>query len=108
MEGTKEICSVTYKDLPQDVQPGGTIMLDDGLIMLHIEQVTDTDIILSLIHICRFYGSTKAPLPAHNVGVGRHSAETLEKQVKRCQQILEHLRRTGKGCCSDGMQGRCV
>ena len=29
VEGTKEICSVTYKDLPQDVQPGGTIMLDE-------------------------------------------------------------------------------
>ena len=50
VEGTKEICSVTYKDLPQDVQPGGTIMLDDGLIMLHIEQVTDTDIICTVLN----------------------------------------------------------
>ena len=50
VEGTKEICSVTYKDLPQDVQPGGPIMLDDGLIMLHIEQVTDTDIICTVLN----------------------------------------------------------
>ena len=50
VEGTKEICSITYKDLPQDVQPGGTIMLDDGLIMLHIEQVTDTDIICTVLN----------------------------------------------------------
>ena len=50
VEGTKEICSVTYKDLPQDVQPGGTIMLDDGLIMLHIEQVTDTDIVCTVLN----------------------------------------------------------
>ena len=50
VKGTKEICSVTYKDLPQDVQPGGTIMLDDGLIMLHIEQVTDTDIICTVLN----------------------------------------------------------
>ena len=50
VEGTMEICSVTYKDLPQDVQPGGTIMLDDGLIMLHIEQVTDTDIICTVLN----------------------------------------------------------
>ena len=50
VEGTKEICSVTYKDLPQDVQPGGTIMLDDGLIMLQIEQVTDTDIICTVLN----------------------------------------------------------
>ena len=50
VEGTKEICSITYKDLPQDVQPGGTIMLDDGLIMLRIEQVTDTDITCTVLN----------------------------------------------------------
>ena len=32
------------------MQPGGTIMLDDGLIMLHIEQVTDTDIICTVLN----------------------------------------------------------
>ena len=50
VEGTKEICSITYKDLPQDVQPGGTIMLDDGLIMLRIEKVTDTDITCTVLN----------------------------------------------------------
>ena len=44
VEGTNEICSITYKDLPHDVQPGGHIMLDDGLISLRIDNVTDTDI----------------------------------------------------------------
>ena len=44
VEGTNELCSVTYKDLPRDVQPGGRIMLDDGLIELTIDDVTDTDI----------------------------------------------------------------
>ena len=44
VEGTNEICSVTYKDLPHDVKPGGRIMLDDGLIELRIDEVGDTDI----------------------------------------------------------------
>lgn len=44
IEGTNEISSITYKELPRDVQPGGRIMLDDGLISLRIENVTDTDI----------------------------------------------------------------
>ena len=39
VEGTKEIVSITYKDLPHDVAPGGTIMLDDGLIKLSIREV---------------------------------------------------------------------
>ena len=50
VEGTKEICSITYKDLPQDVQPGGTIMLDDGLIKLAIKSVTDTDIVCEVLN----------------------------------------------------------
>ena len=51
VEGTNEICSVTYKDLPHDVEPGGRIMLDDGLIELKIDEVTDTDIPVSYTHL---------------------------------------------------------
>ena len=50
VEGTNEICSITYKDLPQDVHEGGTIMLDDGLIKLHITNVTDTDITCEVLN----------------------------------------------------------
>lgn len=48
VEGTNEICSITYKDLPHDVSAGGQIMLDDGLISLTIDKVTDTDIICTV------------------------------------------------------------
>ena len=50
VEGTKEICSITYKDLPQDVAEGGTIMLDDGLIKLRILSVSDTDIVCEVLN----------------------------------------------------------
>ena len=45
VEGTKDICAVTYKNLPQDVQVGTTIMIDDGLIRMTVEEKTDTDIV---------------------------------------------------------------
>ena len=48
VEGTNEICSVTYKELPHDVKPGGRIMLDDGLIELRIDEVGDTDIVCTV------------------------------------------------------------
>ena len=50
VEGTNEICSITYKDLPMDVEPNGTIMLDDGLIKLRITNVTDTDITCEVLN----------------------------------------------------------
>ena len=50
VEGTNEICSITYKDLPHDVAAGGTIMLDDGLIQLAIRSVNDTDIVCEVLN----------------------------------------------------------
>ena len=48
VEGTNEICSVSYKELPLDVAAGGRIMLDDGLIELGIDEVSDTDIVCTV------------------------------------------------------------
>ena len=42
--GNASIVSITYKDLPRDVKPGGRILLDDGLIELLIDDVDDTEI----------------------------------------------------------------
>ena len=50
VEGSKEICSITYKDLPGDVAAGGTIMLDDGLIQLSVLEVTATDIVCRVVN----------------------------------------------------------
>jgi pyruvate kinase len=36
--------SITYKGLPQDVHPGSTILVDDGLISLRVEEVEGTEI----------------------------------------------------------------
>lgn len=42
--GNESIVSITYKDLPKDVKPGGRILLDDGLIELLIDEIDDTEI----------------------------------------------------------------
>jgi pyruvate kinase len=40
MAGTAQMVSTTYQNLPSDVQPGDTILLDDGLIRLQVESKT--------------------------------------------------------------------
>ncbi|SEL86912.1 pyruvate kinase [Paenibacillus sp. OK003] len=42
--GTKERLSITYADLPSDVEPGSTILIDDGLIGLTVVEVQGTEI----------------------------------------------------------------
>lgn len=44
VEGTQDIVSVTYKDIVKDVKVGGTVLIDDGLIGLRVDNVTDTEV----------------------------------------------------------------
>ncbi|MCR5155752.1 MAG: pyruvate kinase [Butyrivibrio sp.] len=50
VEGTNEEVSITYKELTKDCKSGMTILLDDGLIELHVENVTDTDIVCTVVN----------------------------------------------------------
>jgi pyruvate kinase len=42
--GTASVVGVAYKDLPRDVAPGDTLLLNDGQILLDVERVTATTI----------------------------------------------------------------
>lgn len=47
---TKEIASVSFKKLPKDVQNGTVILINDGLIELRVEKITETDVICKVKH----------------------------------------------------------
>lgn len=46
--GTAERVSITYDELPQDVNPGDTILIDDGLIGLTVQEVKGNDIVCKI------------------------------------------------------------
>lgn len=48
--GTEEIVSITYHELPQDLEPGNTVLIDDGSIELRVRECTDTDIICDVMN----------------------------------------------------------
>ncbi|MGL5345934.1 MAG: pyruvate kinase [Peptostreptococcaceae bacterium] len=43
--GTKEMCTVSYKDLNKDVVPGDTILIDDGLVGLKVQEINGEEIV---------------------------------------------------------------
>ena len=45
VEGTSERVSITYRDLVKDIQAGGRVLIDDGLVELTVLNVTEKDII---------------------------------------------------------------
>lgn len=42
--GTKDMVSVTYENIVNDVTKGGSVLIDDGLIELAVEEITETEI----------------------------------------------------------------
>ncbi len=48
--GNETICSVTYKNLANEVQPNDRILIDDGLIELKVDEIKDgTDIVCTVM-----------------------------------------------------------
>jgi len=48
--GDKNRIPVTYQQLPQDVSVGSTILIDDGLIGLKVEEVNGTEIVCRIVN----------------------------------------------------------
>jgi pyruvate kinase len=48
--GTAERAAISYKDLPQDVQPGVRILIDDGLVALEVQSSDETDILCRVLN----------------------------------------------------------
>ncbi len=50
IEGTSEKISTVYKDIVNDVQPGDTILIDDGNIELKTVSISQSEIVTKVIH----------------------------------------------------------
>lgn len=49
-EGTSEKVSVTYKNLPKEVGKGNLVLINDGKIVIRVEETTETDVIGTVVH----------------------------------------------------------
>lgn len=48
--GTKEIVSVNYKDFPQELRPGNLVLINDGKIVIKVDETTDTEVKGTVVH----------------------------------------------------------
>ncbi len=48
IEGTKDMVSVSYKDMPKDLKKGSRVLIDDGLISMIVDDIKDEYIELSV------------------------------------------------------------
>ena len=50
VEGDEERVSITYKELPQDIAVGNSILIDDGLIGMQVERIDGADIVCRVLN----------------------------------------------------------
>ncbi|MDD4796531.1 MAG: pyruvate kinase, partial [Eubacteriales bacterium] len=41
---------ITHQGLPQDIKPGATVLIDDGLVEMTVSRVTDTDVVCTVLN----------------------------------------------------------
>jgi len=48
--GTKDIVSVNYKDFPKEVNAGNMVLINDGKIVIKVDETTDTEVRGTVVH----------------------------------------------------------
>lgn len=78
VEGDVNIVSVTYADLPKDVHRGSRILIDDGLIELKVEDITETDVVCKVVN----GGIVKSRKGVNLPGVEVNLPSLMEKDIE--------------------------
>ncbi|MGN1231554.1 MAG: pyruvate kinase, partial [Anaerotignum sp.] len=77
VEGDETIVSVTYADLPKDLQKGSRVLIDDGLIELRVDSIEYTDVHCTVIN-----GGTVSSRKGVNLpGVKVNLPSLMEKDI---------------------------
>jgi len=84
--GDQHQVSTTYKNLPHDVQPGDTILVNDGLIKLSVKSKTKTDVLCEVVNGGSLYDRRGINLP----GVKISEPSLTEKDKQDVLFGLEH------------------
>nr|WP_027338980.1 pyruvate kinase [Halonatronum saccharophilum] len=50
IQGNSTRTSVSYKDLPKDMNPGDTILIDDGLIGLEVKSINGSEVVCNVVN----------------------------------------------------------
>lgn len=89
--GTTEKVSITYKELYKDVKPGDSILIDDGLIGLEVEEIQGSDIRCTVINGGVVSNKKGINLPGVNVNMPFISQKDREDILFGIQEEFDFI-----------------
>ena len=106
--GDETRVSVTYKGLPQDVQVGGTILIDDGLIAMTVERKTDTDVFCKVLNGGAVSNSKGVNLPNVHLSMPFISEKDYNDVVFAAENGFDFIAASFTRCADDILQIRHI
>lgn len=78
--GTSQKVSVTYRDLPREVAPGNLVLINDGKIVIRVEETTETEVRGTVIHGGEISNHKGINLPNVNINM-QYMSEQDRKDI---------------------------
>lgn len=89
--GTADRVSITYEGLPNDVQPGSSILLDDGLIGLEVTSVDGPDITCKILNGGELSERKGVNVPGVKVGLPSVTEQDIEDIRFGCEMGIDAI-----------------
>ena len=89
--GTGDIVSVTYRDLPKEVVPGNLVLINDGKIVIRVEQTTDTQVQGTVVHGGKISNHKGINLPNVNLNMQYMSEQDRKDILFGIEQKVDYI-----------------
>ncbi|SFN43134.1 pyruvate kinase PykF [Xenorhabdus japonica] len=89
--GNRDRVAVTYAGLPEDLEPGNTVLVDDGLIAMTVKEITATEVICEVLNNGDLGENKGVNLP--NVSINLPALAEKDKQdlIFGCEQGVDFI-----------------
>ena len=89
--GNKDKISVSYPGIVDDLKPGNTVLLDDGLVGLEVTEIKGNEIICKVINTGEFGETKGVNLPGVSVGLPALSEKDIADLKFGCEQGVDFV-----------------
>lgn len=108
IEGTSERFSITYKELYQDVEKGGIILVNDGQVELRVEGVEGKDIVTTCLNNGDVKNKRGINVPGIKLGFDYLSEKDINDITFGCEQGINYVAASFVRRADDVLQVRAL
>lgn len=106
--GSNTISSISFAGLPKDVKPGQRILIDDGLIELTVDSVTDTEIFCTVVNGGTVSNNKGINVPGVRLSMPYLSERDIGDIMFGVQNDYDFIAASFVRCAEDVMQIRAL